>query len=62
MLNPATQSALSRISLLNNCLGVVSELMIPQCDLHVVDRDRLACLLGFLHQEYEAAERALHSQ
>ncbi len=62
MLNPAAQSAMSRISTLTRCLGAVSDLMVPERDLHIVDRDRLACLLDFLHQEYEAAERDLRAQ
>lgn len=62
MLDPVAQSAMSRLSTLTNCLGAVSDLMAPERDLHIVNRDRLACLLDFLLQEYEAVERALRSQ
>lgn len=35
----------------NTCQRAVSDLMIPERDLHVVNRDQLACLLGFLDEQ-----------
>lgn len=55
MLNPVAAAAMARLDTLTQCLGAVSDLMIPERDLHVVDRDRLAILLDFLARECSEA-------
>lgn len=58
MLSPAAECAMSRISTLTRCLDAVGDLMIPEQDLSVVDRDGVACLIAFLAKEYEVAQRS----
>lgn len=62
MMNIAAQSALARIDTLTRCLGAVSDLMIPERDLHIVNRDSLACLLDFFAREYQAAQQELQPE
>lgn len=42
---------LSELERVNTCQRAVSDLMVPERDLHVVNRDQLACLLGFLDEQ-----------
>ncbi len=62
MMNTAAQSALARLEKLNLCMGAVSDLMIPERDLHIVKRDKLALLLEFFTEEYEQVHQTLRLQ
>lgn len=55
MLSPVAQAALERLNTLHQCWRAVNDLMIPENDLHQVNRDALAVLLDFLQRESEAA-------
>lgn len=59
--NPEAIRHMERLNMLGDCWAAVADLMIPEKDLHIVDRDRLAALLGFLQQEYNAARKALYN-
>jgi len=48
-------AAMDRINDITVCLEAVSDLMVPETDLHVVDRDKQAILLSFLLAEYRLA-------
>lgn len=54
--------AIDRLHEITCCLEAVTDLMIPEPDLHVVNRDKMALLLSFLVTEqrraYENLERA----
>lgn len=56
--NPEALRLLERMDLLGDCWAAVTDLMIPDKDLHLVDRDKLAALLGFLQREYDQAREA----
>lgn len=56
-LNREAIEQLERMDLIGDCWSVITDLMIPEKDLHLVDREKLAALLGFLHREYEEARR-----
>ena len=53
--NPEALRLLERMDLLGDCWAAVTDLMIPDKDLHLVDRNKLSVLLGFLQTEYEQA-------
>lgn len=55
--NPQAMHYLERLDTLGDCWAAVTDLMIPEKDLHLVDRDKLAALLNFLHKEYELARQ-----
>jgi hypothetical protein len=57
-MNPVID-ALDRLDQLAICQAAVSELLIPEADLHVVNRDRLAGLLAFLDTERQLAREQL---
>lgn len=59
MLNAEAQRWLYRQEILNRCKSAVVSLMIPEQDLHLVDRDDLGCLLGLLTEESEHARSNL---
>lgn len=40
--------AIDELHTLQMCFSVVANLMIPSNDLSVIDREELACLLGYL--------------
>jgi len=50
---------LDRIDTVAACLEAVGDLMNPEPDLHAVNRDKLAILLGFLTDELRAASAEL---
>jgi hypothetical protein len=51
--------ALDRIDQIAACQEAVSDLLIPETDLHVVNRDKLALLLSFLLIEHRIARDQL---
>jgi len=51
--------ALDRLNHIAICQQAVSDLLIPETDLHVVNRDRLAGLLAFLNVESQLAREQL---
>lgn len=57
-LNDQARDALERMDQIGNGWAAVSDLMIPEKDLHCVDRDRLAGLLDLLAREYHEAREA----
>ena len=56
--NPAL-SALDRLDHIAACLEAVSDLVAPETDLHLVDRDKFALLLAFLLTEQRQASDQL---
>lgn len=56
--NPEAMRHLERLDMLGDCWAAITGLMIPEKDLHLVNRDQLAALLGFLQKEYDAAREA----
>lgn len=54
--------AIDRLHEITCCLEAVTDLMVPEPDLHIVNRDKMALLLTFLLTEqrraYENLERA----
>lgn len=59
MLNTEAQRWLYRQEILSRCQSAVVSLMIPERDLHLVDRDDLGCLLKVLSEESEQARSNL---
>lgn len=59
MLNAEAQRWLYRQEILNRCQSAVVSLMIPERDLHLVNRDDLGCLLKVLTEESEHARSNL---
>jgi hypothetical protein len=57
-MNPVID-ALDRLDHIATCQAAVSDLLIPETDLHVVNRDRLAGLLAFLDAERQLAREQL---
>lgn len=57
-MNPVID-ALERIDHIATCQAAVSDLLIPEADLHAVNRDRLAGLLAFLDAERRLAREQL---
>ncbi|MGZ8171814.1 MULTISPECIES: hypothetical protein [Methylobacter] len=57
-LNPLVE-ALDRLNYVASCQQAVSDLLIPESDLHAVNRDRLAGLLAFLDVESQLAREQL---
>ncbi len=55
---PITE-ALDRLDHIATCQAAISELLIPEPDLHPVSRDRLAGLLAFLDTERQLAREQL---
>lgn len=53
-MNPVID-ALERLDHIATCQAAVSDLLIPEADLHIVNRDRLAGLLAFLAIEQQLA-------
>ena len=55
--------ALDRVNQLADCLESVSDLTIPETDLHIVSREKFAILLAFLlteqRQALDSLEKAL---
>lgn len=51
--------ALDRLDHIATCQEAVSDLLIPEADLHVVNRDKLAGLLAFLDVERQLAREQL---
>lgn len=62
MILTSTHAAFSRIEILHCCMRAVSDLMIPEKDLHIVNRDSLATLIGFLTSELVVASQCVHNQ
>ncbi len=56
---PPVIEALDRLNQIASCQQAVSDLLIPETDLHVVNRDRLAGLLAFLDAESQLAREQL---
>jgi hypothetical protein len=56
---PPAIEALDRLNQIAACQQAVSDLLIPETDLHVVNRDRLAGLLAFLDVESQLARERL---
>ncbi|GEM_PF-487639 len=56
--NPLIE-ALDRLNHIASCQQAVSDLLIPETDLHAVNRDRLAGLLAFLNAESQLAREQL---
>lgn len=50
-----TRDPVDRMEQLSACLRCIADLLIPESDLHVVNRDDMATALGFLVTEFEAA-------
>lgn len=63
-LTPEARAALERMDAIGDAWAAISDLLIPEPDLHVVDRERLHRLVELLAGEYQAAStrftRALH--
>jgi len=57
-MNPVID-ALDRLDHIATCQEAVTDLLIPETDLHVVNRDRLAGLLAFLDAERQLAREQL---
>lgn len=57
-MNPVID-ALDRLDDIAACQAAVSDLLIPETDLHTVNRDRLAGLLAFLDAERQLARERL---
>jgi len=57
-MNPVIH-ALERLDQVATCQEAVTDLLIPETDLHVVNRDRLAGLLAFLDVERQLAREQL---
>ncbi|CDM42407.1 hypothetical protein [Ectopseudomonas oleovorans] len=57
MLTPEAQRHLERLDTIGRCWTAVTDLMVPEKDLHVVDRDTLSCLFNFLAEEYDKARQ-----
>lgn len=57
-MNPVID-ALDRLDHIATCQEAVSDLLIPETDLHVVNRDKLAGLLAFLDVERQLAREQL---
>ncbi len=57
-MNPVID-ALDRLDHIATCQEAVTDLLIPETDLHVVNRDRLAGLLAFLDVERQLARERL---
>lgn len=53
-MNPAL-TVLDRIEHITSCLEAVSDLMLPETDLHAVDRDKFGLLMTFLITEQRLA-------
>lgn len=54
--------AMDRINHVSICLEAVSDLVVPQTDLHLVDRDKFAILMAFLLTEQRLAYDQLGAQ
>jgi hypothetical protein len=52
-------NALDRLQTVALCLEAVDDLLLPEQDLHAVNRDKFAVLMGFLMDEHRAALAAL---
>lgn len=52
------QDSRHELETLAACMRAVADLLIPQTDLHVVDRDSLATLLGYLNDRNQQAQAA----
>lgn len=63
---PAAREAMDRMDAIGDGWKAISDLLIPEPDLHVVNRDRLQRLLDILADDYrEASERftqAMHQR
>lgn len=57
-MNPVID-ALDRLDHIAACQAAISELLIPETDLHTVNRDRLAGLLAFFDAERQLAGERL---
>lgn len=57
-LSPQAREALERMDQIGDGWRAISDLMIPEKDLHTVDRDALAGLLDLLAREYRQAREA----
>lgn len=57
-MNPVID-ALNRLDHIANCQAAISDLLIPETDLHQVNRDRLSGLLAFLDAERQLARERL---
>ncbi|NOV29188.1 hypothetical protein [Methylomonas sp. ZR1] len=58
-MNPAL-NALDRIDRIACCIEAVGDLLIPEKDLHVVNREKQAMLLAYLAEELIAARNQLN--
>lgn len=56
---PEFNAALDRLDTVGTCIEAVVDLLVPEMDLHAVQRDRFATLLHFLQQEQQAATAAV---
>jgi hypothetical protein len=52
-------NALDRIDHITVCLEAVSDLVAPETDMHLVDRDKFAILMAFLLTEQRTASNQL---
>ncbi len=52
------QYPLDEIQTIAACMRAVADLLIPETDLHVVDRDSMAALLGYLSDRNRQAQAA----
>jgi hypothetical protein len=59
MLNKEAQGCLYHLSTIGRSLKAIADLLVPEPDLHAVDREGLACLMDVLHREYDKAYAAL---
>lgn len=57
-MNPAL-NAMDQIDRITCCIEAVSDLMIPEKDLHVVNREKQAMLLCYLVEELNRAKTQL---
>lgn len=57
-LTPAARAALDDMDAIGDALGAVSDLLIPEPDLHAVDRERLQRLVDLLARDYQEARES----
>lgn len=54
--------ALDRMDQISTCLRCLADLLVPEDDLHTVNRDDLSVTIGFLVDEYSQARDAYGQQ
>lgn len=55
----AARTVLDHLDRLGTCRRAVADLMIPETDLHIVDRSALSVLLNYLDEQHAAAMEQL---